>query len=46
MAPMGFLSDHVEILYDLDVEAQETACKSGINLVRAGHGGAIRDSWK
>jgi protoporphyrin/coproporphyrin ferrochelatase len=33
LAPLGFLSDHVEILYDLDVEAAEVAEECGI-LVR------------
>jgi ferrochelatase len=35
-APVGFLSDHVEVLYDLDVEAAKLACELGINFVRAG----------
>jgi protoporphyrin/coproporphyrin ferrochelatase len=33
--PIGFLSDHVEVLYDLDVEAQEKSRGLGLNLVRA-----------
>jgi ferrochelatase len=33
--PIGFLSDHLEVLYDLDVEAQEKAHGLGLNLVRA-----------
>lgn len=32
--PIGFISDHVEVLYDLDVQAQATAKETGINLVR------------
>jgi ferrochelatase len=36
VAPLGFLSDHVEVLYDLDVEAAELAEELGLNLVRAG----------
>jgi ferrochelatase len=31
----GFLVDHTEVLYDLDVEAREHAAKLGLNLVRA-----------
>jgi len=33
--PIGFLSDHMEVLYDLDYEAGQTAGRLGINLVRA-----------
>ncbi len=33
--PIGFLSDHMEVVYDLDTEAQATAHQSGITLVRA-----------
>ena len=33
-APVGFVSDHVEILYDIDVEARETAARLGIHLER------------
>jgi ferrochelatase len=36
LAPVGFLCDHVEVLYDLDVEASQTAAAGGIRLVRAG----------
>jgi protoporphyrin/coproporphyrin ferrochelatase len=32
---IGFLCDHVEVLYDLDVEARQTAAACGIALVRA-----------
>ncbi len=35
LAPVGFLSEHVEVLYDLDVEAAEVAKRHGIVLVRA-----------
>ena len=34
VCPCGFVSDHLEILYDLDVEAQEVARAAGIRLVR------------
>jgi ferrochelatase len=33
--PIGFLCDHVEVLYDLDVEAAKTARESGVQMVRA-----------
>lgn len=35
IVPHGFVSDHMEVLYDLDVEATETAGKLGIRLERA-----------
>lgn len=34
VAPIGFLADHVEILYDLDVEAKALAKDRGLELVR------------
>jgi ferrochelatase len=36
IAPIGFVCDHVEILYDLDIEAKKTAADLKINMVRAG----------
>ena len=33
--PVGFLCDHVEVLYDIDVAFQETARNLGVRLVRA-----------
>ncbi|HKY09129.1 MAG TPA: ferrochelatase [Candidatus Binatia bacterium] len=35
VAPIGFVCDHVEVLYDLDIEAAKIATQAGINLVRA-----------
>lgn len=35
LVPIGFLSDHVELLYDLDVQAAALAKELGIPLVRA-----------
>ena len=32
--PVGFVSDHVEILYDIDIEAQAVAKEHGMRLVR------------
>src|SRR5262249_42975637 len=36
LVPVGFICDHVEVLYDLDVEARATAAAAGIRLHRAG----------
>ena len=33
--PIGFVCDNVEVLYDLDIEAMDTAKKAGITLHRA-----------
>jgi protoporphyrin/coproporphyrin ferrochelatase len=35
VAPIGFVADHVETLYDLDIEAPELAAKAGLRLRRA-----------
>jgi ferrochelatase len=35
VSPIGFLCDHVEVLYDLDVEAKKTAEACGMRFVRA-----------
>ena len=32
--PIGFVADHLEVLFDIDVEAQAVAQEVGINLVR------------
>lgn len=34
--PVGFVCDHSEILFDIDIQAQEAAKKLGIELVRSG----------
>jgi ferrochelatase len=34
--PIGFLCDHVEVLYDLDVEAAKVARGCGVKMVRTG----------
>jgi protoporphyrin/coproporphyrin ferrochelatase len=34
VAPVGFVSDHLEILWDLDVEAREKAAELGLGLDR------------
>ncbi len=36
IAPIGFISDHMEVAFDLDVEALETAGEMGLAAVRAG----------
>ncbi|HVO22898.1 MAG TPA: ferrochelatase [Candidatus Margulisiibacteriota bacterium] len=35
VVPIGFVCDHVEVLYDLDIEARQAAADAGINFVRA-----------
>jgi ferrochelatase len=35
LVPIGFMSDHVEILYDLDIEAVQAAEEVGVGLTRA-----------
>ncbi|MHB8380185.1 MAG: ferrochelatase [Acidimicrobiales bacterium] len=32
--PIGFVSDHLEVLFDIDIEAQSVAREVGLNLVR------------
>jgi protoporphyrin/coproporphyrin ferrochelatase len=34
VCPCGFVADHLEILYDLDIEAKQTAERAGIAFVR------------
>ncbi|MNE81259.1 Ferrochelatase 1 [compost metagenome] len=34
MAPVGFVSDHLEVLYDLDIEAQAVAGELDMRLMR------------
>jgi ferrochelatase len=36
VAPIGFVSDHVEVLYDLDVAARTRARELGLGFARAG----------
>src|ERR1700730_15120384 len=35
IAPIGFLSDHMEVIYDLDTEARQLCESLGIRMVRA-----------
>ena len=50
LAPIGFISDHMEVIFDLDTEAMETAARLGLVATRAATAGthaafvaAIRD---
>src|SRR5258707_12182864 len=35
LAPIGFLSDHMEVIYDLDTEARHLCDRLGIRMARA-----------
>lgn len=35
VAPVGFISDHMEVLYDLDTEARQLSEDIGLNMIRA-----------
>jgi ferrochelatase len=39
LAPIGFLSDHMEVVYDLDTEAAQLCRELGVNLSRASTAG-------
>jgi ferrochelatase len=39
LVPIGFVSDHMEVKFDLDTEAAETAQRLGLDFVRAGTAG-------
>lgn len=50
LVPIGFVSDHMEVIYDLDTEARETADGLGLPMARAATAGvdprfvaAVRD---
>lgn len=40
VSPIGFVSDHLEVVWDLDTEALATARQLGLDFVRAGTPGA------
>ncbi len=40
VSPLGFISDHMEVLYDLDTEARQVADSIGLNMIRASTVGA------
>ncbi len=35
VSPIGFISDHLEVLFDLDTEAQQLCDEIGLNMIRA-----------
>ena len=39
LVPIGFISDHMEVIFDLDTEATRTAADRGVRLERAGTAG-------
>lgn len=39
VVPIGFISDHMEVIYDLDTQAAEVAEELGMTMVRAGTAG-------
>lgn len=39
VSPVGFVSDHLEVLWDLDIQAREKAAELGIGFARAGTAG-------
>jgi ferrochelatase len=39
IVPIGFLSDHMEVIYDLDTEARQLCDQLGIRMARAGTAG-------
>ena len=43
LIPLGFVSDHMEVVHDLDVEAAETAAEVGIAMTRVPTPGADPD---
>jgi protoporphyrin/coproporphyrin ferrochelatase len=40
VSPIGFISDHLEVQWDLDVEARDTAARLGLGFARAATPGA------
>lgn len=40
VSPIGFISDHLEVMWDLDVEAADTARRLGLGFARAATPGA------
>ena len=41
IAPIGFISDHMEVLYDLDTEAADLCRELGVDMVRAATVGTV-----
>ena len=46
IAPIGFISDHMEVIYDLDDEAKETCSELGMHMARAATAGTHPDFVK
>jgi ferrochelatase len=46
VAPVGFISDHMEVLYDLDTEARRLSEEIGLNMIRAATVGTHPDFIK
>jgi ferrochelatase len=46
VAPIGFISDHMEVLYDLDTEAATVAREVGLHMVRAATAGTSSEFIK
>ena len=42
VAPIGFITDHMEVVHDLDLDAKSRAVELGLNMVRAGTVGTHR----
>ncbi|MEL6527924.1 MAG: ferrochelatase, partial [Chloroflexota bacterium] len=42
IVPIGFISDHMEVMFDLDTEADEAAEEMGMKMVRAGTVGTAK----
>ena len=36
VVPIGFISDHMEVVFDLDTEAKQVSEELGLNMIRAG----------
>ena len=43
VSPIGFISDHMEVVYDLDTELRDQCNKLGVSLIRAGTAGTHPD---
>ncbi|PPL19031.1 ferrochelatase [Microterricola pindariensis] len=42
VVPLGFVSDHMEVMWDLDNEARETAAENGLRMIRVATPGTHR----
>ena len=43
LCPVGFITDHIEVMWDLDTEAKEAAAEAGIPFVRVDTPGLSRE---